>query len=295
MQFFTPLAISLAISSAFATAVVPDPKELKVGDWAPATKADVRSPCPVLNILANHGYINRSGKNLTKEAVLKAIIDNVGFSPALANRTVNLIFLSKFSNFTDGFFTLEELHNHNVGLERDTSMTRGDIYFGDNYSFNKTLFNQMISFSSDGKVLTIPEICKYRHARIADSRARNPEFSFTPAQQAGANADATFVMCVLGNCHKNATVKLTHLKAFFEDERFPIEEGWTRNIPGVSPEELDEVSKEIAALANANVTTTEPPKKNGNTTVSAGYALPAKSDNKTETVHPSNSTNSTSA
>ena len=291
MQFFTPLAILLAATSTFASTFVPDPKELKVGDWAPATKTDVRSPCPALNTLANHGYLNRSGKNLTTDAVLKAITDKIGFSPALAKFIVDFVVSRKFSNFTDGFFTLKELHNHNVGLERDTSMTRGDLHFGDNYSFNKTLFNQMISFSSDGKVLTIPEISKHRQARIADSRARNPEFSFTPAEQSGANTDAALAMCVLGDCRKNMTVKLPYLKAFFEDERFPIEEGWTKHVPFVEKEQLDEVEDAIALLANANVTTTEPHKKNDDTeTVSGSYTSLAKSGNKTEHNHHGNST-----
>lgn len=32
--------------------------------WCPRQPTDIRSPCPALNALANHGYINRSGKQI---------------------------------------------------------------------------------------------------------------------------------------------------------------------------------------------------------------------------------------
>ncbi|KAJ6582149.1 Chloroperoxidase, partial [Mycena capillaripes] len=39
------------------------------------TATDVRSPCPGLNTLANHGYIPRNGKNITIPMILNAASD----------------------------------------------------------------------------------------------------------------------------------------------------------------------------------------------------------------------------
>ncbi|EEB95553.1 hypothetical protein MPER_05459, partial [Moniliophthora perniciosa FA553] len=36
------------------------------------SETDLRSPCPGLNTLANHGFLPRSGSNITVPAVLKA-------------------------------------------------------------------------------------------------------------------------------------------------------------------------------------------------------------------------------
>ena len=38
------------------------------------------------------------------------------------------------------------LNTHGV-FEGDTSMTRGDAFFGDNHSFNQTLWNEVFFFS----------------------------------------------------------------------------------------------------------------------------------------------------
>ncbi|KAJ3810190.1 hypothetical protein F5876DRAFT_42287, partial [Lentinula aff. lateritia] len=40
--------------------------------WISPGEGDLRSPCRALNILANHGFISRDGKNITIQMVFKA-------------------------------------------------------------------------------------------------------------------------------------------------------------------------------------------------------------------------------
>jgi hypothetical protein len=50
------------------------------------------------------------------------------------------------------------LNTHTV-FEGDASLTRGDFFFGDNHSFNQTLFDQVrISLSSSPSALVLQEI-----------------------------------------------------------------------------------------------------------------------------------------
>ena len=37
---------------------------LQKGDYCPPSKTNLRSPCPLVNALANHGHIPRDGRNI---------------------------------------------------------------------------------------------------------------------------------------------------------------------------------------------------------------------------------------
>lgn len=45
----------------------------------------VRGPCPMMNTLANHGFIPRNGGNITKQNAVKGLADGLNFDAALAS------------------------------------------------------------------------------------------------------------------------------------------------------------------------------------------------------------------
>ncbi|KAH8105207.1 Chloroperoxidase [Cristinia sonorae] len=93
--------------------------------WVPAGPDDSRSPCPVLNMLANHDYIPHNGKNLTPVLLNDTLKGVLGLEDALADMLVTpLPIILK----PDGTFQLEALP----------------------------------SFSTDGKVLTPTDFAKLR-------------------------------------------------------------------------------------------------------------------------------------
>src|SRR5688500_2868800 len=57
---------------------------LPVGQFAEAPPNASRSPCPVVNALANHGYIERTGRNIYMDD-LNASMRHVGMSPLLGS------------------------------------------------------------------------------------------------------------------------------------------------------------------------------------------------------------------
>ena len=107
------------------------------GDWIPGgpsdcefsksgiskaklTSSTVRGPCPMMNTLANHGFIPRNGDNLTRENVVHGLTTGLNFDPAVANiMWEQAIFINPEPNAT--FFTLDQLNVHNV-LEHDASI-----------------------------------------------------------------------------------------------------------------------------------------------------------------------------
>ena len=91
---------ALASSLALATA---QQQNLEPGQWHPAldsdgtqeidigpstpsvlTSAIARGPCPMMNTLANHGFLHRDGLNLTEDVVIKALQDGLNFDTSLS-------------------------------------------------------------------------------------------------------------------------------------------------------------------------------------------------------------------
>jgi hypothetical protein len=56
---------------------------LKRGTYAPAPPSSLRSPCPMINTLSNHGYLPRDGRSVRLSEVKTALRDGAGLSPAL--------------------------------------------------------------------------------------------------------------------------------------------------------------------------------------------------------------------
>jgi hypothetical protein len=56
-------------SSLFDGPILPNYDWMIGHDWIPAVLVanSSRSPCPMLNTLANHGFLSRDGKNITKD------------------------------------------------------------------------------------------------------------------------------------------------------------------------------------------------------------------------------------
>ncbi|KAK4645258.1 hypothetical protein QC761_200010 [Podospora bellae-mahoneyi] len=56
--------------------------DVAVGQYTRPKPTDIRSPCPLLNALANHGYLPRDGRSF-HQAELSAALKKVGLSPTL--------------------------------------------------------------------------------------------------------------------------------------------------------------------------------------------------------------------
>lgn len=78
-------------------------QSLEPGQWHPALDSDgtkgfdvellasrstdlatARGPCPMMNTLANHGFLHRDGLNLTEDVVINALKDGLNFDKSLS-------------------------------------------------------------------------------------------------------------------------------------------------------------------------------------------------------------------
>lgn len=95
--------LQLPIISSLFLGLALGSQQLEPGQWHPAVESDgmrkqhigeprrltdlpstARGPCPMMNTLANHGFLHRDGLNLTEDVVIKALQDGLNFDTSLS-------------------------------------------------------------------------------------------------------------------------------------------------------------------------------------------------------------------
>ncbi|KAJ3274677.1 hypothetical protein HDV01_002199 [Terramyces sp. JEL0728] len=173
--------------------------------------SDVRSPCPALNTLANHGYIAHSGKAVDLPILEQSITRVYGVGPSIAKTLVNA--LDKFKN-PDGTFDLSALQKHNA-IEHDASLVHDDTGLGPNWVTNQTLVRALTSNKTE---LTIQELGRFMKSRQADCQKNDHFYSYGLKSQLTGLAEASTLMTVFGN---DKSARVDFLLEFLGKEKLP--------------------------------------------------------------------------
>lgn len=238
-------------------------QQLPTGQYEPAPPNASRSPCPVVNALANHGYIERSGCKIYMED-LNASMRHVGMSPLLGSVFAKPTYLEfqdpakaylkkpvtflqrlwtllnnpytffdyfgcwKPSQVCDGkrYLNLVNLASHGA-IEHDISLTRRDEgQLQGNNDAQQDLVDDMLACSSDGgKTLTVEDLGRFLRSRIQQQLHDNPELVYGPANHQVNCGQVALMMGCFGN---GKSIPCSYVKAIFQDERLPWKEGWTK-------------------------------------------------------------------
>ena len=229
---------------------------LQRGDYAPVKPGDLRSPCPAINALANHGYIPRDGRNVRASEILDGMnqyglgsflgavfthpifLEQASKKPKAKSTWWNTLvhpFATAFAAFgmrepdqkdADGIacLNLDQLALHNV-VEHDVSMTRLDFAQGDNNTPQPQLIADLLASSSNGKTITIPDFVGLRKQRYEKQKATNQTLEFKGMQVQIACTEIALILKVFGN---GKEVPVDYVKAFFQEGRIPSNEGWLK-------------------------------------------------------------------
>ncbi|KAF5327643.1 hypothetical protein D9619_004133 [Psilocybe cf. subviscida] len=206
--------------------------------WIAPGKDDIRGPCPGLNTLANHGYLPRNGIARPSQIVEAA---QEGFNM----ENSRAIFITYAAHLVDGNLVTDllsiggksaatgpnppspaivgGLDTHAV-FEGDASMTRGDAFFGDNHSFNETLFQELVTISKKfgGGFYNIASASELRFKRIQDSIATNPQFSFVSPRYFTAYGESAFpIAFFIDGRDTSGNLDLGVARGFFQHGRMP--------------------------------------------------------------------------
>lgn len=144
---------------------------------------------------------------------------------------------------------LDQLNRHGA-VEHDVSLSRRDFAQGDNHTKQEDLVAQILNTASDGKALNTDDFAKLRRERLEQQKRDNPGLVFGSAQQGLAYGECAFLQTVFGVENPKYNVPVDRLRALFEDERLPLEEGWRpRRWWQVGFLELTAQSKKIQKIA----------------------------------------------
>lgn len=233
------------------------------GTYVRAGPNDKRSPCPLVNSLANHGYIPRTGTSITAKE-LNAAMSEVGMSAALGAVFARPIFNPHYDLKTarlqerKGFlsrlwsivcnpwsllsvFGLRRANQQNENgvpvldldqlaipgvVEHDVSLTRRDHQqSAGNIAPQRDLINDLLASSKDGKTITMEDLAGFRKRRIRQQLDDNPGLRYGSQQHQIACSEIALVLGLFGD---GKSISCERARAFFQEERLPVKEGWKK-------------------------------------------------------------------
>lgn len=229
---------------------------IQKGIYQAPLPTDIRGPCPIVNCLANHGYIPRDGRNV-RTSEMKAALHELGLGSTLSTPLTYSAYLEHHDNPATGFWAfvrnpfaymlqnfalrdvgqtdpdgfpylnLDQLSRHGA-IEHDVSLTRRDWAQGDNHSPQKDLIADLISSSNDGNEITVDDLAQFRRQRLEQQKKDNPQLVFRSMQNTAACAEGALIQRMFGNSSRSYAIPVSYMKAVFEEERLPFKEGWKK-------------------------------------------------------------------
>ncbi|KAM0304590.1 hypothetical protein HYE67_001734 [Fusarium culmorum] len=191
-------------------------------EWHGPSKWDRRSPCPMVNSLANHGYLPRDGLNITLDDLIEGFTDAINLDPA----ATTLVGKKALDTGDGTSFNLDDLAKPGI-LEHDGSLSRDDIYFGDNSRLDPHIWKQTLQHFS-APYISIQAAADARKDRLQVAAANNPEFSMTAEQNKISLIETSLYLTVFGNPEEgNANTRW--VRTLFEKEMIPFGEGFQRS------------------------------------------------------------------
>jgi hypothetical protein len=97
--------------------------------------------------------IAHNGKDIDAKGLVEVLVSSLNISSDIAT-TISLGALQTSSNPASGKFNLDDLAKHNI-IEHDGSLSRRDLFEGDNHSFCQKTFDEFLSYVNDTEKVTI--------------------------------------------------------------------------------------------------------------------------------------------
>ncbi|CAL3970891.1 unnamed protein product [Diplocarpon coronariae] len=217
-MFFSLIVLSLLLPSA-------SPQSFT--NWTAPGPNDLRSPCPGLNSLANHGFLPHDGRGMTIPVLVKGLKDglNVGADFSTIIGTAGI--LSAPNSPLADRFILEHIREHNFPIEHDASLSRADFNLdnGDNWMFNQSIFDRVLAYYDGMRTTSISVASTAKYNRVKAERARDQKFTYTPQQYILSYGETALYLSTMGD-PVTGVAPVDYVKVFFEQERLPYNEGW---------------------------------------------------------------------
>ncbi|KAG1520696.1 hypothetical protein G6F52_007425 [Rhizopus delemar] len=197
--------------------------------------SDLRSPCPMLNTLANHGFLPRDGRNVTPSDFFDALM-LLRVPPTFTAAFLAYVYVGyKEANPTKSFvsqfgFTptlhLDRLTVYNM-VEHDVSLTRQDAAlppYDTTYPIPHYV-ERMVRLAelnnTDPAVFTRKNEHDARRLRWLESSRNNKFLRLSLMHQFASGVECSLLLDIIG---RDGQLKTDHLVSFLLHEKFP--EDW---------------------------------------------------------------------
>ncbi|PVI02286.1 Cloroperoxidase [Periconia macrospinosa] len=240
MKIYAPLSFA---ANAFAFASYSE-----IRPYVPPTGSDSRSPCPGLNVLANHGYLPHNGLSISGPQIVEAFSNAMNFDTAVSQGAVDFIFGALSLNTTTAHIDLEQLFVPNV-TDAKTSVARDDY----KHPINPGRIAFALEASGPQSDVTPTTWGKTRIA-LEDLDKGQPLYSLDIT--GGAGTGALMFLSVSqdpknnGN-YANVTARKDFVRVFYQEERLPVELGWKRRSIMPSAADLTGITTAILEARNS--------------------------------------------
>ncbi|KAK8060813.1 hypothetical protein PG996_010743 [Apiospora saccharicola] len=220
-------------------------KEPSGHEWQAAKAGDSRGPCPMLNSLANHGFLPRDGRNINAQQATSALQDGLNFDPEpFASQIRGSMQVSRSSN-NGTTFNLVDLDQK--PFEHDASLSRAEAFTGDSLHFNPKVWAQTASHFGGKDVVSIEAAAQARGDRVATAKRTDPDFNLTGNALSASYAESGLYLIAFGD-KTNGNARTDWIRSMFEQERLPYDEGWSRSQEFVSGADMTAMAQKIAAV-----------------------------------------------
>jgi hypothetical protein len=166
----------------------------------------------MLNTLANHGFLRRSGLNISADEVYWAFDTSLHWVHDVVFDGLVSEALSASTTGNASTFNLQDAVKHNV-IEHDGSLSRSDLALGDNLHFNETVWGPVAAWFTEDKI-SIVTAAKARAARVKAAQAANPQFN-TPVGVAANTYFETALYLVTFGEKLVGNAPTSYIKALF--------------------------------------------------------------------------------
>lgn len=151
-----------------------------------------------MNSLANHGILPRNGKGITIPILTTALGEGLNIAPDFSV-IIGAAGLMSSSDPLGLSFDLNDLDKHEQIIEHDGSLSRQDTYFGDNHTFNETIWQTVLAYFEDAQTVNFTAAAKARYNRIMTEKNRNPSFTYNAKDVILSYGETSLYLSVLGD------------------------------------------------------------------------------------------------
>ncbi|KAL7953144.1 Chloroperoxidase [Trichoderma compactum] len=221
------MASKIAIASLIALSAASE----GLRPWEAPGPNDLRSPCPMLNTLANHGYLPHNGRNISAQQVADAAFEVVNIDPMSIKQVAN--YFLRAANQTS--IDLTDLNRPGI-LQHVASLTRDDVTSPGSIDVtaSQDRIHHLIK-DGDTDCITIASLAKSR-LYVEDLSSPN---ELTLKEQSLAYVEASLLLLTMiegdvpsGWSFPPATAYCApkkRVETWLTEERFPEELGWKKS------------------------------------------------------------------